>query len=120
MTAEVTTERTIGPQTRQSAIVWIDSTKAIVARTLPDGGSSATTILHPVNDAAEDSHDLAAVADGIGNCDQILILGPVSMRTALEREYVAIFQRPDRIVDIDTAVDPTEAELLERLHRLVQ
>ena len=109
MTTELTTEPTTAPRAKQSAIVWIDSTKAIVARTMPEGGARAVTIPHPVHDPAEDTHDLAAVADRIGNCDQVLILGPVSMRTALEREYVTIFHRPDRIIDIDTAVDPTEA-----------
>jgi hypothetical protein len=40
------------------------------------------------------------------------------MRTALERQYVAIYQRPERLVDVEESGPLTRHELVERLREL--
>jgi len=104
---------------RHYAIVWIDSDRAVVARTTPQNTITSAVVPHAPKDRGKDPHDLALVADMIGDCEEVLIMGPLSMRTALEREYVSIFHRPERIVDIETSHPLTEAEIVERLRRLI-
>jgi hypothetical protein len=61
---------------------------------------------------------LAQVVRVIGDRQRVVILGPSSVRLALEREYVAVFKRPDRLVDVEPAgpIDPDA--LIDRLRTL--
>ena len=61
---------------------------------------------------------LARVVDEIGDRDRVLILGPDAMRVELEREYVAIFHRPDRILDVEASGPTEQDELVRRLEAL--
>ena len=62
---------------------------------------------------------LVRIVRVIGDRQRVLILGPSSPRLALEREYVAVFKRPDRLVDVEAA-GPTDARaLVDRLSSLV-
>jgi hypothetical protein len=58
---------------------------------------------------------LAAVAHAIGDRDRILVLGPEPSRTSLEREYVSIFRRPDRLVDMEPEGPVSRADLVALL-----
>lgn len=95
------------------AITWIDRTSAIVAHTRPAGAIDVARIR--ADDPAMSGPFLAAVARRIGDCDRVLILGPDVMRTELEREYVTITHRPDRLVDVEPEGPMTEEQLIERL-----
>jgi hypothetical protein len=97
------------------AVVWINGREATVARTTDEGGSSVVELSRG---SEPESVFLAAVVRAIGDCQRILILGPSSTRLDLEREYVALFQRPDRLVDVEPAGPVTAAGLLERLTAL--
>lgn len=98
------------------AITWIDSSRALVARTAPAGAIDLERI---ERDAEGDGRTyLARVAHEIGDQDRVVILGPSSLRTRLEREYVTIFQRPDRLVDVEPSGPLTEDELIARLREL--
>jgi hypothetical protein len=66
----------------------------------------------------DDPTFLARVADVIDDADRVVILGPCDMRTRLEREYVTIWHRPDRLVDVEPSGPVTSAELLDRLEHL--
>jgi len=99
------------------AVTWIDSTRAIVARTAPSGGV-AISIVPGGAQPARGTPFLARVVDEIGDRDRILILGPDAMRVELEREYVTIFHRPDRLLDVEVAGPTDEAELVRRLEVL--
>jgi hypothetical protein len=58
------------------------------------------------------------VVRAVGDRQRVVILGPSSARLALEREYVAIYHRPDRIVDVEPAGAVRTEDLVERLRAL--
>ena len=58
---------------------------------------------------------LAEVAHSIGAVDRVLVLGTDELRTALEREIVAIGHRPETIRDAEVGGPMDEAALAERL-----
>lgn len=99
------------------AITWIDARRAIIARTAPAGAIDVETV------AAETEGDgrtyLARVAHEIGDRERVVIMGPSELRTMLEREYVTISHRPDRLIDVEPSGPVTEEELVRRLRRLV-
>lgn len=66
----------------------------------------------------DDSAYLAQVVRVIGDRQRVLILGPGSVRLALEREYVRVFQRPDRLVDVEPAGPVSSEELVARVRTL--
>jgi hypothetical protein len=95
-----------------SAVVWIDTDRAIVARVRADGATSTCEI---DRGALPEPAYLAHVVRAIGDRERVLILGHSSARLALEREYVTVYQRPDRLVDVEPA-DAMDADaLIERL-----
>jgi hypothetical protein len=97
-----------------TAAVWIDERRAMVARMRPDGQVSTCEI---ERSSLPEPAYLAQVVRTIGDRERVLILGPGRDRLALEREYVSVFQRPDRLVDVEPA-DPTDLEaLVDRLRR---
>src|SRR5947207_12400525 len=98
-----------------SAVVWIDERQASVAMMSPDGRISACEISRGW---LPEGAYLAQVVQVIGDRQRVVILGPSSDRLALEREYVAIFRRPDRLVDVEPAGPVSSEELLDRLRTL--
>lgn len=82
-----------------SAVTWIDAAHALVARSGPGG---AVTVHEVVPAPAADLPSapyLAEVVDELAGCEHVMVLGPDPLRLALEREYVAIEGRPERLVD---------------------
>jgi hypothetical protein len=61
---------------------------------------------------------LDLVVRAIGARERVVILGPSTVRLALEREYVGIYQRPDRLVDVEPSGPVTEDELIDRVRQL--
>lgn len=101
--------------TRPSAVVWINGRGAIVARMDSDATVSTRNIERTLE---AESLFLDLVVRAIGDRERVLILGPSSVRLELEREYVAIFQRPDRLIDVEPAGPVDEAELIDRVREL--
>lgn len=98
-----------------SAVVWIDGRQAIVATMSADGHVST----YDVNRGHEpEPVYLTLVVRAIGDCKRVVILGPSTARLALEREYVAIFRRPDRLLDVEPA-GPIDLEALVGRLRLL-
>ena len=98
------------------AVTWIDPSRAIVARTARSGGVAVRTVRRePV---AGRGGFLARVVDEIGDRDRVVILGPDAMRVELEREYVTIYHRPDRILDVEASGPTGQDELVRRLEAL--
>ena len=111
-----TSHRRLGrPHT--AAITWIDRRHAIVARTTPSGTIDVEELPFAAGDTA-DAAALTRVADSIGDRDRVLVAGPRNLRTALERQYVSIYRRPDRLVDVETDVPLGKADLVDRLRQL--
>jgi hypothetical protein len=95
--------------------VWIGRRQAIVARMSYDGLVSTCEI---DRGAEPELSYLAMVVRAIGNRERVLILGPGSMRLALEREYVAMYRRPDRLVDVEPARPMDRDRVVDRLRDL--
>ncbi len=103
--------------TRPSAVAWIDRHHALVA-TNSVFGSVTMAEIRPRLDAIDDATYLARVVDVIGDRERIAILGPDEERLALEREYVLIFRRPERLIDVEPSSVADRAELTDRLRTL--
>ncbi len=98
------------------AVTWIDPARAVIARTATSGGVALKTIRS--ESARGRAPFLARVVDEIGDRDRVLILGPDAMRVELEREYVSIYHRPDRILDVEASGPTGQDELVRRLEAL--
>ena len=98
-----------------SAVVWINGRQAVVAAMSLEGRISTCEVNRGwLSQAAY----LAQVVRVIGDRQRVVILGPSSVRLALEREYVAIFRRPDRLVDVEPAGPVSSEHLVDRLRTL--
>ena len=113
--APVPTEHPVTRAVPTSAAAWIDGRQAVVATMGGDGRITTCEINRGL--ASEPSY-LALVVRTIGDRARVVILGPSSARLALEREYVAIFHRPDRLLDVEPAGQIDAAELVARLRAL--
>lgn len=98
-----------------SAVVWINGRGAIVASMDWDRRVTTCTIERGLE--PEPSY-LDLVINAIGDRDRVVILGPGTIRLALERAYTAIFHRPDRLVDVEPAGPVGELELIQRVREL--
>ena len=116
MTDMLTLERPV-QQTTPSAVAWIDGRRAIVVAISDDAGVSTCEVSRG---SLPESSYLAQVVRLIGDRRRVAILGPGSIRLALEREYVAFFQRPDRLVDVEPAGPVSTEELVDRVRMLAE
>lgn len=98
-----------------TAVCWIDGSQAIVATMGHDGHTSTCEFNRGW--LPEESY-LAQVVRVIGDRERVMILGADSMRLLLEREYVAAFHRPDRLVDVDVSGPVPVDELVRRVRAL--
>ena len=98
-----------------SAVAWINGRQASVAMMSGDGRISTCEI---TRGWLPEGAYLAQVVRVIGDRQRVVILGPSSARLALEREYVAMFLRPDRLVDVEPAGPVSSEELVDRLRTL--
>jgi hypothetical protein len=101
--------------TAPSAVVWINGRQAIVATMSHDGQVATCEISRGWLSA---SSYRGLVVRMIGDRQRVVILGPSSVRLALEREYVAMFRRPDRLVDVEPSGPVSPDELVDRLRTL--
>lgn len=110
-----TVERTEPRTVPTGAVVWINHRRANVATMNADGRVST----YQVNRGPKPEPSfLALVVRAIGDRERVMILGLGSARLALEREYVAIFRRPDRLVDVEPAGVIDAEMLVDRLRAL--
>jgi len=105
----------LGTGVRPSAAAWIDGRHAIVARLSVDGSISTCEI---GRGSEPELSYLALVIGAIGDRERVLILGPGSMRLALERAYVATYRHSDRPVDVERAGRMDRESLVDRLRQL--
>jgi hypothetical protein len=106
---------TRAPTNPPCAVVWINGRQAVV------GGMDTAGRIHlrTVERTSENEASyLELVIRTIGDRERVIILGPGSARLALERAYVAIYHRPERLVDVEPAGPFDADELVERLRQL--
>jgi hypothetical protein len=104
------------PATARPALIWLDHAHALVARP-HDGGTIVTAVDRSLD--TEDRYLLRVMHEAVGS-DRLFISGPDDLRLAFEREYVAIYQRPERLIDQGPEVEPGPRELGRRLRRLAR
>jgi len=109
------TQTTASPATRPSAVVWVTDRHAIVAVTGGNGVISTAEIDRGFN--TEPTY-LAEVVHAIGDQDRVMIMGSSNARIALEREYVSIEHRPDRLVAVGSLGEIDGPNLVARLQHL--
>jgi hypothetical protein len=102
---------------RRNAVVWIGHGRALVLRDTGAGTTEESEVALPDMPAATPSA-LAEVAHRIGAVDRVLVIGPDDLRTALEREIVAIGHAPETIREAALEGPADRDALLERLRRL--
>jgi hypothetical protein len=101
------------PRHETAAITWIGQDHAIVARRW---ATDEIEVAEIDRDTADDGQRfLARIAHEIGDPDHVLVMGTESLRLELEREYVTVSHRPDRLMDVEPATEPTRDELVARL-----
>jgi hypothetical protein len=97
-----------------AGVVYVEPWFAMVART-----GEATPIVSSLERSRETQLEfLARVAHETTDCDRLVVMGPGAERLAFEREYVTLYQRPDRLVDDEPAGHATRFDLLDRLRLL--
>lgn len=101
------------------AVVWVGPGRAVIVRGVAGEEPATIETVIPDRPTAMPSA-LADVAHRIGEVDRVLVLGADDLRTALEREIVAIGHRPETIRDAVVEGPVDTAVLLEKLRRLAQ
>lgn len=99
------------PWADHRAIVWLDRQHALVARS--DDGHARVSEVERAFDP-EDLYLLRVLREA-GDCDRVMVMGPEVSRLAFEREFVALYRRPDRLIDAPDEVAPATSELIDLL-----
>ncbi|HEX2755516.1 MAG TPA: hypothetical protein VHM48_08635 [Candidatus Limnocylindrales bacterium] len=98
-----------------SAVIWLNGRQAIIAGIRGDEQVSQVIVNRGPGTELE---YLAAVVRAIGDRERVMILGPNQVRLDLEREYVSIYRRPERLVDVEPAGRMDAEALVEWVRRL--
>jgi hypothetical protein len=102
------------PAEDAAAIVWLDLRHALVARARE--GHSVVTEVERESDP--ETAYLLRVAHEAAGCDRVVIMGPDAARIDFEREYVSLYRRPDRLIDVGLSFQPERRELVEQLEMI--
>ena len=106
--------RTVITTTHTSALIWLDRSHALIAKAA-DGRPNVTEVDREFD--AEPAY-LLRVAHEAAGCDRVVVMGTDAERIAFEREYVALYRRPDRLIDSGPPVQPRPIELADHLRLL--
>jgi hypothetical protein len=95
-------------------VVWVDARQALVA-TAPEGRSRLTKV-----ERAADTEIafMLRIARMTADCDRLIVMGPDAAKLAFERECVALYRRPDRVMDMAAELMPDPDALIAQLRRL--
>lgn len=97
-----------------AGVVFVDPWHAMIAVS----GTNAPEVRTMVRGPESQLEFLGRVAHQTSDCDRLVVMGPGVDRLAFEREYVTVFQRPDRLVQDEPIVAATRFDLLDRLRVL--
>jgi hypothetical protein len=98
-----------------TAVAYVDRDHALIVKTTADG---AVGVIDIPRRWPEDVSYLLRIVDQVGDRERVVILGPDTLRLELEREYVAVYHRPDRMVDVERTAHETAGHLISRLAEL--
>lgn len=102
------------PAEHAAAVVWLDRYHALVARA--HAGHAAVTEID--RDLDPEPMYMHRVLHEAADCDRLVVMGSDSARIAFEREYVALYRRPDRLIDVGRVDPPRKSDLVEHLRML--
>lgn len=97
-----------------AAVVWLDRHHALVARARA-GHAAITEVDRDKDPEAVYMHRILHEA---ADCDRLVVMGSDAARIAFEREYVAQYRRPDRLIDVGRLDTPRESDLVDQLRVL--
>ena len=103
-----------GTKDIRTAVVWVDEERAIISGTSADGAIESEEV---ERGACSETEYLAHVVHEIGDRPRVSVVGPSGIRLALEREFVSISHRPERLVGIPLSRRATDQEILVRMRR---
>jgi hypothetical protein len=106
---------TVISTTHSSVLIWLDRAHALIARAA-DGRTKVTEVDRELD--AEEAY-LLRVAREAADCDRVVVMGDDAERVAFEREYVALYRRPDRLIDSGSPIRPRSVDLADHL-RLIE
>lgn len=95
-----------------SAVASVNGREATVVQITSDGRMSTFEISRGW---LRESPYLAHIVHAIGDQKRLLILGPGSIRLALEREYASMFPRPERMVEVKASGPVDAPQLADRI-----
>jgi hypothetical protein len=101
----------LSPAGHTAAIVWLDLRHALVARAI-DGRSIVTEV---AREADPEVQYLMRVVHEASGCDRVVVMGPDAARIDFEREYVALYQRPEQLIDVGVSFSPDRGDLFTQL-----
>jgi hypothetical protein len=107
-----TPEGILSTRISPSAVVWVNSREATVVQITGDGRMSTFEISRGW---LRKTPFLVQIVRAIGDQKRLLILGPGSIRLALEREYVSMFPRPERLVEVKASGPVDAPQLADRI-----
>jgi hypothetical protein len=97
-----------------AAVVWLDRGHALVARA-HEGHSVITEV---ERDADSEAQYLLRIVHEAAGCDRVVVMGQDRSRIAFEREYVTLYRRPDRLIDLGPSHTAGREELVAQLRVL--
>jgi hypothetical protein len=103
--------------TIRAAVAWIDRRRAALAL-VDHAGRFAR--LDVVRGFESESEYLVRVVDVLGVRDRLLILGPDSTRSWLERTYVIRYPSTRHLIDVEPQRYLGSDDLIRQLHELVE
>jgi hypothetical protein len=100
-----------------TAVVWVSGRHAVVAVADSDhiGGITSSTVEREIESEAD---FVTRIVSAVGDSERVMVLGPAGRRLAVQRAYVALSHRPDRLVEVEKAGPIDPAEIAERLRAL--
>ena len=100
---------------RPDAVVWVDERHAIIAQRDPAGRISTVEIRR-----AQQNQEryLGDVSHEIGTHEHVLVVGPQPIRLALERRFVAVGHRPDRLMATPALARAADQQILAGMERV--
>jgi hypothetical protein len=100
---------------RPDAVVWVDERRAILAQRDQSGGISTVEIRRLQQ---SEGRYLGHVVHALAGHEHVMVVGPQPIKLALERRFVAVGHRPDRLMAPPFPAGPEGAAVVAGLERL--
>ena len=97
-----------------AVVVWLDRSHALVARE----AEGRSEIIEVERSFDAEAPYLLRVIHATADSDRLVVMGSDAARVAFQREYVALYHRPDRLIDLGQVIHPRRSELFEHLRML--